>query len=68
MIIRETEKRVELRTLAESISLQKSDIERRHVSKRSLMPEGLLQFLNAQEIRDLVAYLQSPKQVPLPSN
>jgi hypothetical protein len=31
-----------------------------------MMPEGLFQLLEEQEIIDLVAYLQSPQQVPLP--
>jgi hypothetical protein len=31
-----------------------------------MMPEGLFQLLEQQEIADLVAYLQSPTQVPLP--
>jgi hypothetical protein len=30
------------------------------------MPEGLLDPLAAAEIRDLVAYLMQPAQVPLP--
>jgi putative heme-binding domain-containing protein len=31
----------------------------------SMMPEGLLQALTDNEVRDLVAYLRSPAQVPL---
>jgi len=30
------------------------------------MPEGLLQTLTAEQIRDLIAYLMHPTQVPLP--
>jgi hypothetical protein len=30
------------------------------------MPEGILQPLKADQIRDLVAYLMSPSQVDLP--
>jgi len=30
------------------------------------MPEGQLQNLTAEQIRDLVGYLMSPNQVPLP--
>jgi hypothetical protein len=33
---------------------------------RSPMPDGLLNPLSAEEIRDLVAYLRHPVQVPLP--
>jgi hypothetical protein len=31
-----------------------------------MMPEGLLDPLNEQEIRDLLYYLSRPGQVPLP--
>jgi len=30
------------------------------------MPDGLLDTLSASEIRDLIAYLSQPTQVPLP--
>jgi hypothetical protein len=30
------------------------------------MPEGLMATLTREQVRDLVAYLASPKQVPLP--
>ena len=32
----------------------------------SLMPDGLLDKLSKEEVRDLVGYLASPQQVPLP--
>jgi len=32
-----------------------------------MMPEGLLQAITEDEVRDLVAYLKSPTQVPLPA-
>ena len=31
-----------------------------------MMPEGLFDRLSAAELRDLVGYLASPSQVPLP--
>ena len=31
-----------------------------------MMPEGLLEKLTNEEVRDLLAYLASPQQVPLP--
>lgn len=31
-----------------------------------MMPEGLLQALTAEQVRDLIAYLMHPVQVPLP--
>ena len=34
----------------------------------SLMPEGLLDPLSPAEVRDLIAYLMGPQQVPLPAD
>ncbi|MEM7234829.1 MAG: dehydrogenase, partial [Planctomycetota bacterium] len=34
--------------------------------KASMMPEGLLKNLSNEDIRDLIAYLATSKQVPLP--
>lgn len=31
-----------------------------------MMPEGLLEAMEPDQIRDLIAYLQFPRQVPLP--
>ena len=33
-----------------------------------MMPEGLLQPLSDQEVRDLIYYLSRPGQVPLPAS
>jgi hypothetical protein len=30
------------------------------------MPDGLIESLDETQVRDLVAYLMSPRQVPLP--
>lgn len=49
-----------------TVVLPKSDIEDRNRQVVSLMPEGMLQKFTEQELRDLVAYLASPEQVPLP--
>jgi putative heme-binding domain-containing protein len=44
--------------------LAKDEIERRAVSKMSLMPEGLIKDLKDEEVRDLFAYLRSTQPVP----
>ena len=54
-----------LRTATEQLTLQKRDIEAIKQSTLSAMPDGLLQNLNADQIRDLVGYLMHPVQVPL---
>ena len=57
---------VTVQTATERVVLPKADIEDRQVSNVSMMPEGQLEKLTAEELRDLVAYLASKKQVPLP--
>jgi hypothetical protein len=37
------------------------------VQQQSLMPDGLLSKLSDDDVRDLVGYLTSPDQVPLPA-
>ena len=46
--------------------LQKSDVKEVRQSELSMMPEGLLTPLSKKELIDLIAYLRSPSQVPLP--
>ncbi len=48
-----------------AVVLNKSNIQSREVSNKSLMPEGLLRALTDDEVRDLVAYLRTSEQVPL---
>jgi putative heme-binding domain-containing protein len=67
IVKRETDKAVTLQTLNDTIVIPKNEIESRTRSALSLMPEGLLTNLQDEEVRDLVAYLASPAQVPLPS-
>ena len=50
------------------INVKRDDVERMKPSKVSMMPEGLLDKLTNEEVRDLIAYLGSPAQVPLPPN
>jgi putative heme-binding domain-containing protein len=44
---------------SETVKLKKSDIAQRRPAKLSLMPEGLLDTLNEEEILDLIAYVRS---------
>ena len=48
-------------TVDKEIVLPKHQVEERAVQKKSLMPEGLWNKLSAEELRDLMAYLQSLK-------
>ncbi len=56
---------VVLVTENETVHVARDDIEQMRVSELSTMPEGLLETLKPNEVRDLVAYLQSPKQTQL---
>jgi putative membrane-bound dehydrogenase-like protein len=57
---------VTVATENDTILLPVGEIEARRQSDISMMPEGLLQNLSAQEQRDLIAYLMSPAQVAMP--
>ncbi len=54
----ENEYTITLRTLADSQVIQKDSILKREILPQSLMPEGLLQTLNPDDVRDLIAFLQ----------
>ena len=65
IILRETPDGVTVRTVNDTVVVAKGDIEARKPTTQSLMPEGLFDKLKPEEVRDLVAYLGSPQQVPL---
>lgn len=67
IVLRENESTVSIQTQNGVITLPRKDITSRTESTLSMMPEGLLESLQPREVLDLVAYLQSPTQVPLPA-
>ncbi|MGV3772902.1 MAG: family 16 glycoside hydrolase, partial [Verrucomicrobiales bacterium] len=52
-------------TANEQVVLPRNEILSVRVSEISMMPEGLLDSLTEQEVRDLIYYLSRPGQVPL---
>ena len=66
IILKETPTALSVRTVNDTITLALADIETRKETSQSIMPEGLLDTLKPDEVRDLVAYLGTPHQVPLP--
>ncbi|HEY1381352.1 MAG TPA: c-type cytochrome, partial [Gemmataceae bacterium] len=66
LAIREDAGAVTVRTPTEELVVPKAEIGEREVTEVSLMPEGLLDALTRDQVRDLVAYLASAVQVPLP--
>ncbi|QDU41015.1 FG-GAP repeat protein [Maioricimonas rarisocia] len=66
LMLEENDSAIVLQTVNERVVVPKDDIEDRVQQATSLMPEGQLQQLPPEDARDLIAYLGSPSQVPLP--
>ncbi|HET6572396.1 MAG TPA: PVC-type heme-binding CxxCH protein [Fimbriiglobus sp.] len=66
IVRRETPQAVTVRTVNEEVTVSVADLDTRKPTTLSVMPDGLLDVLKEDEVRDLVAYLASPRQVPLP--
>ena len=64
IVRKETPRAVTVRTLNEELTIPVADIESRKQTPLSIMPDGLFDALTDDEVRDLVAYLASPQQVP----
>lgn len=61
IILGQTGAALTAQTVNEKLTLQKSDIESQQPSQLSMMPDGLLESLNNEQISDLFAYLMSQK-------
>ena len=68
IVLRENESTVTIQTQTGTVTLPRNEIKSRQTSALSMMPEGLLESLKAEEVLDLIVYLQSPSQVPLPGD
>ena len=66
IIKEETDAALVLRTPTGDVTVPKPEIQKRKTQPVSLMPEGLLQSMKQDEVRDLIGYLQSPAQVEMP--
>ncbi|NQV23237.1 MAG: c-type cytochrome [Rhodopirellula sp.] len=66
VVVAQNEKTITLQTVDASVVIPRDDIEETALSNLSMMPEGMLKFLSEDQVRDLVKYLMSPSQVPLP--
>jgi putative heme-binding domain-containing protein len=65
IVQRETPAAVTLVNMAETVTLARDSIKKLERLPVSLMPPGLLQTLQENEVADLVAYLKSDRPVPL---
>lgn len=66
VITTQDERTLTLRTLAETLTLDRAEVVKTETSPLSMMPEGLLLAFPPEQVRDLIAYLMHPSQVPLP--
>lgn len=60
-------KAVTVTSPADAVTVPRDEIKSINVSEISMMPEGILTGLTDAEVRDLISYLQSPAQVPMPA-
>jgi len=65
-VVAEDNQQLTLRLVGQDTIVTKSEILSREKSPVSMMPEGLLKTLKDDEVRDLIGYLRTPAQVPLP--
>ncbi len=66
LVLSESDSAITVRTVNDTLLIPKNEIEERVLSKLSLMPDGQLDQLAPEDLRDLIGYLGSPSQVMLP--
>jgi putative membrane-bound dehydrogenase-like protein len=66
IVVAESERTITMQTVNERLVLLREEIEETRPSKLSLMPERQLDVMKPEQVRDLIGYLMSPSQVPLP--
>jgi putative heme-binding domain-containing protein len=68
ILIEDAPESIVLQTVNERLALSREDIDQIEQTPISMMPEGQFDMLTPHEVRDLVAYLRTTAQVPLPQN
>ncbi len=68
LVAAKTERTLTLKTMTETITIERREIADLRDSTLSLMPEGLLEALPPEQARDLIAYLMHRIQVPMPAS
>ena len=66
LVVAESKAAVTIQTVNEKVVVPVGEIEQRSTSPLSMMPEGMLQNLTSEQVRQLLAYLMGPGQAPLP--
>ena len=67
VISAQAERTLTLQTAQEPLTVDRQEIDEVVPTTNSMMPDGLLQNLTAEQVRDLFAYLMSSDQVALPA-
>jgi putative membrane-bound dehydrogenase-like protein len=65
IVVAKSARTITLKSLTGTTTIDRNEIDDIQDSKLSLMPEGLLESLTETQVRDLIAYLMYPSQVPL---
>jgi putative heme-binding domain-containing protein len=63
LVTAETDRTISIQTATENLSFDKEKIKDQKLTEKSPMPEGLLDTLSSNEIRDLIRYLQKPTRI-----
>jgi putative heme-binding domain-containing protein len=66
LVVGKNEHTVTVQTPTEKLTLERSEIQNMRQTSLSLMPEGLLQGLKQDQVCNLIKYLMTSSQVPLP--
>jgi putative membrane-bound dehydrogenase-like protein len=66
LVVEKTPARLTLQTATDKVTIPAEEIAETKLSEVSIMPEGQLENLTKEQVRDLIAYLAAQKQVPLP--
>jgi putative heme-binding domain-containing protein len=63
LVTNETDRTISIQTATEKLSFDKEKIQSQKVTEKSPMPDGLLDTLSSNEIRNLIRYLQQPTRI-----
>jgi putative heme-binding domain-containing protein len=66
IVRKRNDQRIVIQTPTEQLIVPLADIDEEKLSPLSMMPAGQLELLSETEVQDLIRYLASPAQVPLP--
>jgi len=67
LISTKTDRTITLKTMTETLTVERAEVGEIESSSLSLMPEGLLEALTLEQARNLIGYLMHQTQVPLPA-